>query len=480
MTSSVELVDALRLLAATGQGVPVDTALLRRAESLLSQDDRVPQDLRGTLAAADGVELAHVAEALLAVLGEAESLGELMAGAIRSEGGIPELRAPDAGWARVSDRLAQGLERSARAVDVAEEVEQATSRVPEAPSREQIATAVRQEAGRVELAAAVMDALGARSLHVGEAVAREAGRVELADPIAQSLGAPRLPVAAAVRAEAGRVELADAVCTEIRLEEPLASGARILAAVREGSGRVEVVEAVLGSLQVPCLPVAAAVRAESGEVGLAASVMALIGPEWTSVLLDNELSPSARRLATRRLLEQPEVRLRLTDFASVGRAVREAVALHGGAAPQLWPEVAEAIGSDPEALPELDGAQVAAAVRAEIEPVDVSAAVMERIRRSAVAPVNVEPPVSANRLGWAGLVLAAVALLAIFGWPSAPEPVAEPVAASAEAEPILFAHAGEVTVDALDYAADTNVHLIQDEDGPLIIWFEEDDEGATL
>jgi hypothetical protein len=338
-----------------------------------------------------------------------------------------------------------------------------------------IEAAVAAGAGEVDVSSAVATLLGQHSAPIADAVLAEAGRAEVSAAVDLALGLSSLPIAASVRAEAGEVDVGRVIAASLG-EAPVPVGA----AVRAEAGEVDVAVAVMAQLGDLPLPIAEAVTAEAGAVHVADGVDVLIGEAWTSGLLDGELSLVARRAATRRLVEQPSLGHGLTADADLGRGLREGVAAEAGAAPQVWRAVAEQIGiEDADAVAGWDGAQVAAAVRAEAGDVDVVAAVLDRVRKSAAAPTPAAPSLTPANYGtWGAVALAAVALVMVtFGVPFSAEAPEE-----STPETIQFAQAGEVTVDALDYGMDTHVQVIQSEDGgPLIIWFDDsDEEGATL
>ncbi len=178
--------------------------------------------------------------------------------------------------------------------------------------------------------------------------------------------------------------------------------------------------------------VAGAVRAAAGDVDIADDVLAEIGVEATWSLAD---------------------------------AIRfEAGTVDVAAA------VLRTIGSA-----DLDfGADLVAAIRSEGGEVDVVATV-DRALRPAAPPVVVTAPTASmpansHRFYPALALLAAAALVVVLG-------VSRGFGTDAP-EPMLFASAGEITIEDLSYSDDVMVQVIQgDGDAPLILWI---DEEATL
>jgi len=421
-------------------------AEVSRAAELLQADERLPDELRAV--PLDEADAADAAVALLAVLGVEDGLADQLALEIRLEAGgvdVSDLARDD--WAATRDELREGLGVEAGWVDVADEVlgilGQDDASVP-------LAGAVAAEAGEVDLRDAVLDAIGAEQAEfdlsqvVAVAVRAEAGSVDVVDEVLDAMGAVALPVADAIRAEAGVVDVADAVLEVLGLADEH-------------------------------VPVAAAVRDEAGEANVADSVELVLSPLWASAMLDHELDAGTHRLAASLLLSDRAAGREMTAFAHQGRELREALGAEAGECPPMWEPVAAAIGVEVTAeVPGFDGALLAEAVRAEAGEIDLSEAVMRRIRRSAVAaPVQVPKP--ANRAWtWSAVALAAIALFAVVLGRSLPQG-----GEALESPEMQFADAREIVVDDLDYAESAMVQVIQasDEDGAegaLIIWVEEE------
>ena len=387
--------------------------------------------------------IGDAAGALLAVLGaDGDLLGDTIAAAVRDEAGAAQVPVPqDEWWTAIGRSLRDGMPAAA---------------------------------GRVDVAPAVIEELGgARMPPVADAVRAEAGEVDLTDAIVGS--EHRLPLAAALAAEAGRVDVADAVLAQLDVELDLP----VAEALRAEAGQADVAEAVLQRLGEESLPVAAAVHHEAGEVDVSKAVEILTSDAWHSVMLDNGLPQGARSLAARMLAASPRRGLEMTAFAGLGRRIREEIQREAGPAPHMWHGVAERIGVAAEAVdqvPGYDGQLVRDAVAELAGEVDVAPAVMQRIRRQSVAPAPEVPKQGANWGSWAGMAAAAVAAVVLMvSWQdTAPTPEVQPQAT------MMFASADEISVQALEYADDTEVQIIHSDDGPLIIWFDETDDGAAL
>jgi hypothetical protein len=359
-----------------------------------------------------------------------------------------------------------------------------------------LAGAIRDEAGEPDVSGEVAGKLGFESLPVAEAVRDEAGEIDVADdvlamliedmPLAEAVRAELagdLPLFGAVFEEAGRIEIADSVLAKLGLAAPKVPVAE---AVRGEAGSVELADEALAGID-PSWPIAEAVRAEAGEIDIADAVMSQVGNEaWVSALLDRELSQEEHVRSARRLMADKAAGRDMTDFAEIGRIVRAQVVAEAGAAPSLWAGVAAGIGvADPEKVEGWDETILAEAVRAEAGTVDVTAEVMRRVRRAAVAPqislLDAEEPLEpANNGGfaWGAVAVAALVLLTVLlGKPfvgGLPERIERD--GSVELAALQFASPGEIVVDDLSYAPDTNVQVIQEEGegGALIIWVEEE------
>lgn len=326
-----------------------------------------------------------------------------------------------------------------------------------------LAEFVREHAGPIELVEVVEFALQPGDGLLRAALTEEAGEVDLVGDIFAAI-AGTLPVREAVRAElAGSVPIADAVRTE--------------------AGEVDVVEPVLdeaGLVEPFAVPVAEAVRAGAGPVDVVDDVMALIAEGWISTLLDRELAGAEHTRALEKLSRHATAGMQMTVFADVGRALRAAVSAEAGPGPSLWHGVAAGIGiADPEVVAGYDGALVAAAIRSEAGTVDVTAAVMQRVKQSAVAPVGEVPAPANTRFAWGAMLLAAAAILCVVGanalfgaagdgFPERSLPVAQ----------LDFASPDEITIDDLEYGENAFVQVITTEgdDAATIIWVE----GETL
>ena len=239
------------------------------------------------------------------------------------------------------------------------------------------------------------------------------------------------PVTAeAVLGEAGEVDVAGEAMAALGAAPSL-----VAEAVAFEAGPVDVTAAVAAALgHAAPLPVAEAVRAEAGEVDVAGSVLAQ---------LDEVALPLA-----------------------------EAVASEGGTV-----DVARAV------LAQLDEAvlPIAEAVGEEAGEIDVvgdvfatlgleSKATRPTLPAAVVAPPEV-PAAPANR-GWAlgAVVMAAVALL-VLGVTQTPGGVGGTM--PGVASEIVFAAAGDVVVEDLDYADDVVVMQAEGDEGAVILWMED-------
>ena len=92
---------------------------LERARELLACDDRLPEELRAVLDAAE--QASESAAALLSLLSEAhDPFAGAVAVAVREEAGVPQIPVPqDASWSSVSRELRAGVDVLGGRVDVA-------------------------------------------------------------------------------------------------------------------------------------------------------------------------------------------------------------------------------------------------------------------------------------------------------------------------------------------------------------------------
>lgn len=122
---------------------------------------------------------------------------------------------------------------------------------------------------------------------------------------------------------------------------------------------------------------------------------------------------------------------------------------------------------------------VAAAVRAEAGPVDVVADVMAAVGawRTDAAPVEVRAaaaPANGSRWSFAGFALAASLLVSVVV-SRYESPVVDPVPVVSTAHgAAVFAHAGEVVIEDLQYDAGVQVIQTEGEDGAVILWVDEE------
>ena len=271
--------------------------------------------------------------------------------------------------------------------------------------------------------------------------------------------------AQAVEQEAGSIDVADAAMTELGAADSLEM--LVAEAVRAEAGRVDVVADVLVELGLGTanvLPLAEAVAAEAGDVDVVGSVLAELALGSANVL------PVAEAVDA----EAGSVDVVPLVLSSVGEQalpVAEAIAAEAGSV-DLVDEVFAAL--------ELSASvAVAEAVRAEAGDVDVAGAVMDAVAPAAPAaapsmPAAVQsaPPVPqpVNRSVVLGAVLmAAVALLTFAGLSQWAPGGGEAPQAQAE---IVFAAAGDVVVEDLDYADDVVVMQAEGDEGAVILWME--------
>ncbi len=285
------------------------------------------------------------------------------------------------------------------------------------------------------------------------------------------------PLAAAIRAESGEVELAGPV-----LEALGSPSLPVGEAIRAESGEVELAGPVLEALGSPSLPVGEAIRAESGEVALWDALEPMLEGMWVSAMLDHALDEEAQRMAIRRLHGDPVARAQMTAFANLGARIRAAIEGEAGPCPYIWGAVAERIGVDAEEVAGWDGALFAAAVCAEAGTVDLVDAVGARVERPSMPGAVVELdglPVPANRR-FSLVTVAMMAAVALFllGMPQLfrTANVGSPVAQTI-AITDQFAAADEIVIESLDYGDDANVYQATGDQGALILWV---DEGKTL
>ena len=354
----------------------------------------------------------------------------------------------------------------------------------------------------VDDAAALLAILGVDPSEglLSDAVRHESG-IDIADAVLAAIGSPeKAPVAEAVRSEAGPVPEMEAPedgwqPIAAALVERLTDEARggdvsrnVLAAVgapiphavadavRAEAGRVDIAHAVMADLGVTPLAIAAAVRDEAGTVDVVPAVMGTVEATWLCGLLDGQLLPQAHQDAARALMKDPARGRELTALASVGPALREAIAAEAGSV-SLWAPVATSIGlADPEHVEGWDGASFASELREEAGDVDIAEAVMRRIHGAHIVSGPVAEPVVPEpaNTGWravgpaAALVAVAALLLLVVGVPTGR-------VAPSQGEPLQFASASEVTIEELSYADDVIVHVMPAEGGaPLIVWVDEE------
>lgn len=254
----------------------------------------------------------------------------------------------------------------------------------------------------------------------------------------------------------------------------------IAEAVRDEAGGVDVEPAVTGAVGLAVPPLAAAVAHEAGSVSVWDAVAPWLEPTWLAGLLDHALSDEDHRRATARLRERPAWSAELTALASVGPALKAALAHEAGTV-SVWEGVAVRLRlPEAELVPPFRGAALAEAVRAEAGDVDVVGAVLERVSRTAVAPdpMPLPEPANAPSRGFAAwLPLALAAALALFVIGSRFLPMADPAAVEGEAASFAFSGDGEVVMEIEDYAEDVMVHVepVTDDEGrqAVILWVDE-------
>lgn len=445
---------------------PVSPAELVEVRTLLAESELSPMAADPELFLHDPAEDAAAVLAMLDDDGLAHDLAAALAEELGHEGVLP------AGFTGLFGEL--GLEPGMGDDAVVSGVMASLADDLQAP----VAQAVLHEAGPPpEVAGPVGTAIGSsvQPVPVAAAVRFEAGPgPEVAGPWSDDLLSDL--VKAAVLAEAGPIDVTEVVIGEADPAVPVA------AAVRSEAGRTPAADGIFAELEIETLPLAAAVRAEAGEVDVRDAVFGELGldsalPEgWLAGLLDHQLDRATLLAAVNALQGDLEANLSLTSFADVGRHIREAVPNEAGAAPVLWADVATAIGiADPEAVEGYDATEVAAAVRAEAGSIDVTALVMEDIRRDARAleievpePANTPWPVAAAVLLAAALMLVVGPRLAELG--TTDDPFNEGIADMAKM--------GEVDVNELSYGPDHTV-VVQvpddsEEGAALIIWVDEE------
>jgi hypothetical protein len=152
---------------------------------------------------------------------------------------------------------------------------------------------------------------------------------------------------------------------------------------------------------------------------------------------------------------------RYDPIAAGGYPIREAILFEKG---EL--DVADAV------LAELgiDGSQVAAAVHSELPQIDFTDAIMAQINASSLSTPNaamVPTAVNSRFSQWGTWAFGVAAIVLFTLLPKASVNVSGN-------ESMLFASVTEVSVDALDYSAQTNVQVFHGDDGPLVIWLDEE------
>jgi hypothetical protein len=213
----------------------------------------------------------------------------------------------------------------------------------------------------------------------------------------------------------------------------------------------------------------------------AGALLALLGQDDG---LGAVIAAAIRAEADAARTEAPPLSDRDRDDLSRPWPVPLAAAVHASAgdAPEVWPAVAAAIG--------VTAWPIGDAVRAAAGPVpQVWPAVAAAIRETAApmpSSLGVEPPsiAPANAAGgwmrgWA-LAAAAVALGVLVWRPLAsPEPSEPGSVAVAEVVPALvFASAQETQVVDLSYDAKVNVVQVEGDEGALILWVDDAQEGT--
>ncbi len=224
--------------------------------------------------------------------------------------------------------------------------------------------------------------------------------------------------AEAVRSEAGTVDVAGDAMADLGDALP-----PVAEAVAAEAGEVDVVSAVLSELSLEGgVPVGEAVAAEAGEVDVVSAVL-------------SELSLEG------------------------GVPVGEAVAAEAGEV-----DVVAAV------VEELGLASVREAVTAEAGQVDVADQVLDTVAPAQPSVLQEAPalPAPANRgWTWGAVVMAAVALLVV-GLSQLPG-----LGGSTEDTDLVFASAGELVVEDLEFADDVTVIQAEGDEGAVILWMED-------
>ena len=118
----------------------------------------------------------------------------------------------------------------------------------------------------------------------------------------------------------------------------------------------------------------------------------------------------------------------------------------------------------------LDELHVAAAVRSELPQIDFTDVIMAKINASSLSTpeaVMVPTPVNSQLSQWGTWVFGIAAIVLFSLLPTAPMNVDS-------GHTMQFASVTEVSVDALEYAAQTNVQVFHGDEGPLVIWLDEE------
>ena len=177
-------------------------ALLVRAQTLLSTDERLPEELRNESLRDDPIA---TAVALLGVLGHDDGFGLDLAAALAFE--LTEL---DRSTGPIIEAQNRPSNESSDVItaDMVEALE--SDGLPIAP-------AVVAEAGDCDVAIKVMRQLGIdRALPLAAAIEALAGPVDVASHVMLELGHVPVPVAEAVRAEAGSIDIISDVMSRVR------------------------------------------------------------------------------------------------------------------------------------------------------------------------------------------------------------------------------------------------------------------------
>jgi len=258
-------------------------------------------------------------------------------------------------------------------------------------------------------------------------VLREAlvDELDVADDVMAAIAASGPPLADAVRDEAGEIEV-----TSDTLAALGDLGLPIREAVVAEAGRIEVAHAVMTALRQDSLAISAAVQAEAGRVDIADQVCMALGISTPSV--------------------------------------REAILDEAGAVPDIWTAVFDDISARETLVPEVP--------------------VVAFPPGATVAPVvaNDGMPSAANnnrrwaRYGFGALVMAAAALLVLGLSPGQSTITTIPTVNPdelVEVAQLVFASAGDVVVENLEYGDDVMVMQMMGDDGAMILWV---DEGEVL